>query len=302
MELEHRESILREFEGRLAQASDALNTATEQLKKVLEAQVNRRVAVDQLRLHIKQNIFYYMQAVWAHEPPDQRFFRMHELDIAWVTEPQGMVHVEAEVVNGHLIIGRGPNRGIEITIPMPNIPSTTRKLVEIADLDNLLGFKGNYMIFPLKEQCYLTNFMMQEYVDDYLGARDPDPFGTYTTEELLDYAECVYNQPTATEHDHTAIRDAVIERLTSPRPDAEEIVIPTGKLFIEALPGTHPLLENFKLQHRQLDVGKARAEVREAELENLRRAARILAGEREDPDIDKRVLVQGNAGVLVEPE
>ncbi|VTZ59781.1 hypothetical protein EMEDMD4_1240009 [Sinorhizobium medicae] len=29
-----------------------------------------------LRMHVKQNILFYMQAIWNHEPPDQRFFRL----------------------------------------------------------------------------------------------------------------------------------------------------------------------------------------------------------------------------------
>ena len=51
--------------------------------------------------------------------------------------------------------------------------------------------------------------------------------------------------------------------------------MPSNSLYIEALPGTHPLLEDFKLIHRALDVKKAQAEVRHAELENLRLAARL---------------------------
>ena len=35
------------------------------------------------------------------------------------------------------------------------------------------------------------------------------------------------------------------------------------------------------------------AEVRKAELENLRLAARLLNDEREDPDIEKKIVVQG---------
>jgi hypothetical protein len=45
------------------------------------------------------------------------------------------------------------------------------------------------------------------------------------------------------------------------------------------LTGTHPILEDFKLMHRALDVKKVQAEVRHAELENLRLAARLASGE-----------------------
>lgn len=37
-------------------------------------------------------------------------------------------------------------------------------------------------------------------------------------------------------------------------------------------------------------------------LENVSRAWRLLKEEREDPNIDKRILVQGNTGLVVDPE
>ncbi len=86
------------------------------------------------------------------------------------------------------------------------------------------------------------------------------------------------------------------------RADEEELVIPTNSLFIEALPGAHPILEDFKLLHRAMDVKKVQAEVRSAELENIRAAARLLAGEREDPTIEKKILIEGATEVIVPPE
>jgi hypothetical protein len=77
-------------------------------------------------------------------------------------------------------------------------------------------------------------------------------------------------------------------------------VVPTNSLFIEVLPGTRPLLENFKLRHRELDVYKVQSEVRKAELENLRLAARLLNAEREDPDIEKKIVVEGSVDTNVD--
>ena len=77
--------------------------------------------------------------------------------------------------------------------------------------------------------------------------------------------------------------------------------MPTGSLYIEALPGEHPILENFKALHRAVDVKKAQAEVRRTELENIRYAARIMAGERGDPDVEKKIIVEGS-GVIVNPD
>jgi hypothetical protein len=178
--------------------------------------------------------------------------------------------------------------------------SDERRLHDIADLDHPIGYKGNYLIFPLKECTYITDFMMQEYVDDYFGIRDPDVDGQFTTEELMTYAERIWHKITRAQRD--ALEELVLRRLTSPRRDDELIVVPTGQLFIDALKGSQALLEKFKEVHRALDVLKVQEEVRQAELENLRRAARIIANEREDPDVDKIVRVEGASSVVVDTE
>jgi hypothetical protein len=76
-------------------------------------------------------------------------------------------------------------------------------------------------------------------------------------------------------------------------------VVPTTSLYIEALVGTHPLLEDFKLIHRALDVKKVQAEVRHQELENARLASRLFGGIDEDPDVDKKIMVTGGTDVLI---
>jgi hypothetical protein len=64
----------------------------------------------------------------------------------------------------------------------------------------------------------------------------------------------------------------------------------------------HPILEDFKLFHRVLDVKKVQAEVRDAEFENVRFAARLLNQEREDPTIEKKIVIQGGQSVVVSPD
>ena len=59
------------------------------------------------------------------------------------------------------------------------------------------------------------------------------------------------------------------------------------------------LLEDFKLIHRALDVKKVQAEVRHAELENIRLAARALKGKDEDPDIEKKIVVEGAPAAVI---
>jgi hypothetical protein len=185
-------------------------------------------------------------------------------------------------------------------------------LAEIADLDTLLGFKGNYLIFPMRQSNALTDFMMTPFVDAELGLRDPDEFGNFTPQEFVEYARDLVAQMRKqlenneiTEEQLQEAIDQLSEQLrrllSAPNRLEDEIIVPTGSLFVEALPGAHPILEDFKLKHRVMDVKKVQAEVRRLELENIRYAARILEGEREDPDIERQVVISGNGQTVVVP-
>src|SRR5262249_9958945 len=98
------------------------------------------------------------------------------------------------------------------------------------------------------------------------------------------------------------IKQMIIDRLISGRAEDDRVVVPTNSLYIECLVGTHPLLEDFKLMHRALDVKKVQAEVRHAELENIRLAAPALEGERDDPDIEKKIVIEGSANPVIDTE
>jgi hypothetical protein len=93
--------------------------------------------------------------------------------------------------------------------------------------------------------------------------------------------------------------EEVMLRLLSDQAE-QMVIVPSDQLYIEALPGAHPILEDFKLIHRALDVKKVQAEVRHAELENLRLAARLANGELGDPDVDKVVVVGKSQQVTVD--
>ncbi len=54
--------------------------------------------------------------------------------------------------------------------------------------------------------------------------------------------------------------------------------------------------------HRTLDVKKAQEEVRHAELENIRLAARALEGEREDPDIEKKGIIENGQNAVIDTD
>jgi hypothetical protein len=123
-------------------------------------------------------------------------------------------------------------------------------------------------------------------------------------DELLKLADCIKRHDRDTFNAHAKdLKDLIVKRLISGRSEDDRVIVPTDSLYLEALVGTHPLLEDFKLLHRSLDVKKVQAEVRHAELENIRLAARALRGKDADPDIEKTVLVKGmNPAVAINPD
>ena len=330
-ELEFTEGELAEIESRMSQAMNALELSTEKYVKAVRSQLNRRAAIDQLRVHVKDNILYYMQAIWSHEPSDQRFFRLYDLPINWVELEEGTTGSVTRVASAAPPpapgSGGGGDGGVGVSVagsadllrwlansegraatrfflnfPVRVVPtSSMRALAEVADIDNLLGFKGNYMMFPLREANPLTDFMMQEYkADDTLGVLDPDELGNLTSDEVEELLHCIEIDESISDEMRAGMRRLVCERRAFGESDGETVIVPTGQLFIEALPGAHPVLEDFKLLHRALDVKKAEAEVRRLELQNLRYADRGVHGERGDPDIEQHTIIEGIPSVSVD--
>ena len=303
------EKEMRRLESQLEVAVAALQVAIDKLSAAVKEHYACIAEIDRLRLHVKDNILYYMQAIWNHEPPDQRFFRLHRLNVPVIAAnaPAATVNLTSMAEDArdlsNTMLGK---KEVATSLPVPNISITNKKLADVADLNKLLGYRGNYMMFPLTENNYLTLHMMQDYlqVGDELTVRDPDEFGNHTLDELEEFATCLY------EHDRDAFNEhkdqfekIMIDRLTSSRKDSEMVIVPTTSLFIECLVGTHPLLEDFKLIHRALDAKKVQAEVRHAELENIRLASRALKGKDDDPDIEKKIIIEGNTGgIAVQPD
>jgi len=313
------EEGLADSQNKLKQATDSYEKATQQYAGALQQQYSRHISIDQLRVHIKQNILYYMQAIWSHEPPDQRFFRLYNKKVT-CTKPTAGCPIEPKIAKPTIASYRdtgkarlfGTTRAVKMEAAKISVnfklclPIMGKEidLVEMADIDNPLGYKGNYIIFPLKQNCYLTDYMLHEFVDEYFGVRDPDQYGNYTIEELGNLVNEAINNESTSNDDKTFLKEEFLKYLTMARRTSDEIIVPTGQLFIEALPGSHPLLEDFKLLHRVEDVRKVKAEVRHAELENLRLASRLIAGETDsklldDPDIEKKIIVEGNSSVAV---
>lgn len=297
--LEDADRTLEDLQRKLAGAAGAFDAATKEYAAAMQRRFSRTVAIDQLRVHIKQNILYYMQAIWSHEPPDQRFFRLYNKPIKLV-EQGGVVQFTGGV-SGNIGLPGGGSVPVTLgsVVPGPNYTTRTVELIEIADVDNPLGYKGNYIMFPLKQATHLTTFMLTEYFHSYFGVRDPDELGAFSIEELVAFVASLDGRNDIAEPQRAEARAYLERRLAEDRPASDIVVVPSGQLFIEALPGSHPLLEDFKLLHRLEDVRKVRAEIRRTELENLRLASRLVAGELEQPTVDKKIVIDGEASVVV---
>jgi hypothetical protein len=298
------ERSLLELRSQLAREVTTLQEATDKYTKALQERFNRRTEILRLRAHVKDNILYYMQCIWDQEPPDQRFFRLYDQIDVPVLDPKDFQY---KVYSGSYILSPTGKMPLCLQISAPrNINIKYKKLVEVADLDNPLGYKGNYIIFPLKESNAITTFMMQDYIEMHEVARlrDPDEIGEYTVENLRELLKCLLkiNPESVNERLISRVKTALIKRLSDPYPEKEIVIVPTTSLYIEALPGKHPILEDFKLVHRAVDVKKAQSEVRHAELENVRLSARTLKGDYEDPDIDKKIVISGDGGVNITTE
>ena len=289
-------SQAREQESKLYREIATLNALTEAYTKKLSNHLNQKNQVERLKVHIKDNIIYYMQAIWQHEPPDQRFMRLYNLKVPHFASTGQTYNLDVSELNG---IWTDPTDETTAHNFSSNaiIASelTYKRLVEIADVSDPIGYMGNYIIFPLTEQNALTEYMMTPYVDSAFGLHDPDELGNMNLRDFSKYICCLHDE--MTEGQFEAVKPVLKQYyqtlLASPLRNGEDIIVPTDSLFIEALPGKHALLEDFKLMHRAIDVKKVQAEVREMEIDNIRQAARILNDEL-DSGIDKKVIIEGN--------
>jgi hypothetical protein len=287
----------------LAVATSALQVAVDKLSTAIREHYDKVTEVDRLRIHVKENILYYMQAIWNHEPPDQRYFRVFQTKIPVVQPKSTNVNISVPSSASRIEDTLTGGASVQVQLPVPEVEIEWKTLVEIAELDEVLGYKGNYAIYRLKENNYLTLHMMQDYleVSDEVTIRDPDDVANYTVDDLQKLATCLYEENKKTFHNkyENQIRQLIIDRLTSGRAEDDRVIVPTKSLYIEALVGTHTLLEDFKLLHRALDVKKVQAETRHVELENVRLAARALKGNDEDPDIEKKIIIENGSGVVL---
>lgn len=279
-----------------------LHQLTIDYNNVMRDHLDRMTQTRRLISHIKNNILYYMQAIWSMEPPDQRFMRLYKVRVPQFEAERSCIVTDEPVddVFAHFreegkLKHEGWLHGRLTRNATGNPDITYKELVEVADLDTMLGFKGNYMIFPLKEHNAITELMAAPYIDEAFGAMDPDQLSNINLGEFSKYICCLHDEhPEEYERLKPVLKEWLKKLLADPLRNGDEVIVPTGSMFIEMLPSDKSLLEDFKLKHREWDVFKVQAEVRRIELENIRYAARLLNEQTEDPDTERKIIIEGN--------
>jgi len=105
------------------------------------ANIVRKQRFERLAEHIRQNLLYYFQSIWAHEPPDQRFLRYkregRRVPIEWsapLLDPQ--------------VLHKSPTPG---GVRLDFTPTGLQAEVwEIIDPTGPLGYVGNYAVYALQ--------------------------------------------------------------------------------------------------------------------------------------------------------
>jgi hypothetical protein len=294
----------------LRQEINNLHTLTAEYNQTLRDHLDNETCVKRLLVHIRKYIFYYMQAIWSMEPPDQRIFRLQKVEVpqaklATIPDPN---NPGVEIPDRHYKVAVAASKDIFERFREPGTtkhkafmfgtmePITEFKpLIEVANLNKPLGYLGNAMILEMKEHNAYTGFMAAPYVDAAFGAMDPDELSNVNLNDFGKYICCLHDTLPAEQFEalKPELKEWLNLLLADPLRNGDEIVIPTDSLYIELLPGTHSLLEDFKLRHREFDVYKVEHEVITAGMETLRLAARLINDERDDPDVEKKIIVEG---------
>jgi hypothetical protein len=299
---------------RLEREVTALNALTETYTKTLREHHTHLTEIARLENHVRDNIMAYMHAVWDHEPRDQRYFRLHNVPIPTFKTTSRHFHIDFDGARPtmldlpHTALPRFGGREAKV---FPLETKTTiasdlefAPLSQVADLDNLLGYKGNYMIFPLLESNPLTDFMMDPYIDRATGQLvDPSDPLNWSIDEFSQYVCCLKETLTAEELEALLpqLKETYKAVLSNPTRNDDILVVPTNSLFVELLPGETTGIETYKAAHRKIDVDIAAQTARMKALENVRLTARLLASEHDDPNVDQRVLIQGDVPSVVVP-
>ncbi len=154
----------KELRMRLDSEIASLTAAQQAYSRANAEHQNHLLQIAGLRVHFKENMLYYMQAIWSFTFRDQIFFTLSSIKVPMLTAA-AKTYSLAEP--DELPLSMTPKPGQIVLEVHADVQLTTgldpaqdfTTLAEVADLDNPLGYKGNYMIFPLRQSNPLTDFI-----------------------------------------------------------------------------------------------------------------------------------------------
>jgi hypothetical protein len=129
------------------------------------ANIVREHRFERLAEHIRQNLLYYFQAIWAHEPPDQRFLRYKKdgrrVPVEW----------RAPLFDSQLLYESPTPGGVQLDVTPTGLQA---EVWEIIDPTGPLGYIGNYAVYalqPLAEHRQLAHGPVDDEPGGALPAR-----------------------------------------------------------------------------------------------------------------------------------
>src|SRR5262249_49663324 len=155
----------KELRMRLDSEIASLTAAQQAYSKANAEHSNHLLQIAGLRAHFKENILYYMQAIWSFTFKDQIFFSLCNIKVPKITAVQKTYSlIEPE----DLPLSLSPRPGQIVLEVHADVQLNANldpaqdfiTLAEMCDLDAPIGVKGNCLIFPLTQSNPLTDYMM----------------------------------------------------------------------------------------------------------------------------------------------
>ncbi len=282
--------------------------------------------------HIRDNILYYCQAIWAHEDSQQRILRYKKEGRRVPVEWQGPLFQQS---------------GAQAPVSRHTPTGRTAPLWALIDATGPIGYTGNYAVFGLqplpaenpdrKSGALIAALAGGGTIPLSLGDILSEMRSSYERNgELYDPALDAFAEEARKKspQDLRRIKDHEVEDLAGWFPNLAEELIANGRVRRDAATGdlSHQLttedwqrylhrknstrrflvdsnnlylsirtdtegaaLEPFKRAHRYLDVMKALEDLEGVRLKNQRRGQHLQQPGEYDPDIDK-VIIVGDGG------
>jgi hypothetical protein len=285
------------------EAQKGLKEATKEYEHNMEVYVRDIEKYNRFYNHIRKNILYYCRAIWASEDIQQRLLRYRSMNIFVPTEWE-FIDDEGNIADLQSLLD---SEDSDIDGNFRGIPESEVNIADIITPEGPVGFHGNYAIHYLKSEYHIPEFfpilhilktpylyfdddhpngilmdpLLKHYTDEF-GATSASDISEDTKEDMVDYIPELRLLYEEVSEDYDSLSEFVNEPLIQDlfekhypeylfRLDlTRRFVLDTNNLVIDIIPGTGSAIEEYKLEHRRIDMLKAAEEKEKLVLENKR--------------------------------